>query len=281
MPFASYFLGGTPVGQDYAGVVIASRSANFPNGSRVFGTLEGARGGCAAEELIASAANAALIPADLSFAQAAALVTVSMTAIQAFRIANLQEGQRVLVVGATGGCGSIGVQVARAIVGPSGRVASICSGASAPLARSLGSDVVADYKAADPLAILRAEAPFDAIFDTVSSWDLGDDLGGIPYTVALRPLLKKQGLHVAINGTPFQWIGAILGWQATGYRLFMQKPDGVALQTVVDLLEKGMLRPLLDSTYPFSEEGFASAFSLLKSRRSKGKVVVVRDTGNS
>ena len=90
----------------------------------------------------------------------------------------------------------------------------------------------------------------------------------------LRPLLAPGGCHVAINGSMRQWAGALLGWQAPSYRLLMQEPNGADLQRTADWAADGTLRPVVDSVHAFSEEGCAAAYARLRSRRSKGKVVV-------
>ena len=280
MPLASLFLGGSIVAQDYSGVVVASRSPSFAPGDAVFGTNEG---GCLGELLATPAATAHKKPAALSHAQAAALVTVTQTTLQAFagggHAPPLAPGGRVLVVGASGGCGLAGVQVARALVGKAGVVVGVCSAASAPLVAALGvTDALVDYTAgSEPLlAALAPHAPFDLIYDTVSSWEPCDALpGGLSYVQALAPLLRPgTGCHVAINGSMGQWAGAIVGWQRPHYRLLMQQPSGEDMRRTAELVEAGALRAQLDSVHAFTAEGCEAAYARLRSRRSRGKVVV-------
>ena len=279
VPLASYILARTPVGQDFAGVVLASAAPGFAAGDAVFGTAEGARGGCLAEALIARAADCAPLPRALSFAHGAALVTAAMTSIQALERGGARAGSRVLVIGASGGVGSVGVQVARAVVGPAGGVAAVCGAAAAPLARSLGADAVADYGAAgDALAPLRALPRFDVVFDTVSSGERGDDLRGVPYAAAAAPLLAPGGRVVAINGTVAQWARALLCGACCApraYTLFMQQPDGAALARAAAWAEAGALRAVIDGEpHAFDAAGCEAAYARLRSRRAKGKVVV-------
>ena len=98
-------------------------------------------------------------------------------------------------------------------------------------------DVIADYT--QPASITGADsvlyqfAPYDTVYDTVSSPDVGDDLGGTPYDVALRPYLNTQsGMLVAINGSPWRWIRAFLGWQEPGYRLLFFRRSRQQLEYV-------------------------------------------------
>ena len=285
MPLASLFLGGSVVSQDYSGVVLESRSPSFKPGDAVFGTNEG---GCCAQYLATPAATAHAKPASLSHAQAASLVTAAQTALQALsgggHARALARGQRALVIGASGGCGLAGVQIARALVGAEGVVVGVCSAASFPLVAALGAtSALADYTggAEALLAALRPHAPFDVIYDTVSSWEASDALpGGVPYAAALAPLLRAPeaghpgGCTVAINGTVGQWAGAIVGWQRPQYRLLMQQPTGEDMRRMAEMVAGGALAATLDSVHAFTAEGCAAAYARLRSRRSKGKVVV-------
>lgn len=270
IPFSRFLLGGTPVAQDYAGVVLSSRAPGFAAGDKVFGHARG----CLAEAIVAPASSAALMPPKATFVDAASLVTAALTSIQALERAGVGPGSRVLVVGAAGGVGATGVQAARALVGATGFVAGVCSAASAALVRGLGADAVVDYQAPDALEPLRALPPFDAVFDTVTSPDKGDDLRGTPYPVAVRPFLKPSGKVVTINGSPRQWVGALVGWHDRGVELVMERPDAATLGRAAAWVGEGRLRAVIDSTFPFTAEGCAAAFEKLKSRRAKGKIVV-------
>ena len=298
VPFAWFFLRGLPVCQDFAGVVVsAPPSSSFPVGTRVFGTCEGTRGGCASDFISVRASNVAVIPPSLSFAHAASLNTVAQTAIQAFRRGGLSAGGRVLIIGASGGCGTAGIQCARAIVGPTGFVAGVCSGGSAKLVRELGTDATFDYHNEEIMAALKAVEPFDVIYDTVSSGgEKGDDFHGIPYATAFRPFLKeKRGCIVAINGTVLQWLGAIFcdtilqrrccsssgrNGHGGGYALIMQNHSSKDLNLIRTWAEDKQLRAIIDGVFPFTAEGCANAFARVKSRRAKGKVVLMLGADN-
>jgi NADPH:quinone reductase-like Zn-dependent oxidoreductase len=278
VPLARLVLQGLPVAQDFSGVVAASRCARVPVGARVFGTCDGARGGCAVQAVVVRADKVAVVPAPVSLADAAALNTTGQTAVQALR--GLGPGGRVLVVGASGGCGSAGVQVARALVGPAGAVAALAGGASTAAVRALGADVVVDYRSAAALTALAALPPFDVIYDTVSSGAAGDDLGGVPYRVALAPFLRAGGTHVQINGTAAQWLRALLGCQPRGFRLFMQQHSAEDLARVGAWAAEGALRAVVDSEHPFTERGCADAYARVQSRRAKGKVLLKLEVGS-
>lgn len=275
-----------PVGQDFSGVVVESAAPGFAVGDAVFGKCapRGSSGGCLAEFCAPAASGIAPKPPALSHAEAAALVTAGLTSLQALRAGGAGPGTRVLVVGAAGGCGSVGVQLARILVGPGGTVGAICSAAGAPLVRALVPDaVVGDYR--DPAGLgapgsaLAAAAPFDCLYDTVSSGDAGDGLGGRPYDEALSHLLRpaaEGGRVVAINGTLRRWVARLVGWEAPGFHLLMEHESDADLREVAAWAAQGRLRILLDggATRPFTAAGCAEAFERLRSRRAQGKVVV-------
>ena len=265
-------LAGHPIGQDFSGEVVFSKSSEFAAGDFVFGTAKR----CAAELLICTETSCVKKPDTLTHLEAASLVTVAQTGLQAMRKVKLTEGSRVLVVGASGGCGLAGVQLARSLVGKSGKVIGICSAANSSLVEALKvTDAVLDYgNEAKLLEDLSLWGKFDCVYDTVSSWEKYDTLGGRPYAQALSPFLSPNGMIVAINGSTWQWLGAIVGWQAPRYCLFMQEPSLGDLEKTVELVGSGCLKPCIDSVHPFTADGCRTAYERLKSRRAKGKICV-------
>jgi NADPH:quinone reductase-like Zn-dependent oxidoreductase len=273
----SLLLRGAPAAQDFAGVVTASSSPSFAVGDAVFGTAEG----CLAEQVKAPAASVCRMPAGLTFPQAASLPTVALTGLQALRAGGLARGGRCVVVGASGGCGSAGVQLARAIVGAEGVVVGVCSAGSAPLVRGLGAcSEVLPYDTLTPPELEAALArlgPFDTAYDTVSSWEKFDTApGGAPWGALLRRFLAPGGTLAAINGSFAQWAWAAVGWQAKKFKLVMQQPSGPDLAHTAALVEGKQLAVVVDggATHPFTAEGCAAAYARQRSRRAKGKVVV-------
>ena len=83
-----------------------------------------------------------------------------------------------------------------------------------------------------------------------------------------RDRLEYPGLRSQL------WLGALCGWQAAGYRLFMQSPRAEDLALAGELVAQGKLRPLVDSVHALSEQGCRDAYARLRSRRARGKVVV-------
>ena len=272
MPVVDWLLRGKGVGLDFSGTVEAAGAGatGFAKGDRVFGNCSGTL----AEFAVAEAADVARVPASLSHTDAASLPLAGLTSLQSLERGGVKEGDRVLIPGATGGTGALGVQLAKCL--GAAHVTGVCSAANAPLARELGCDAVADYaQGADALRAAVAEhGPYDVVYDTVTSPEDQD------YGPLAREVLKPGGMHVAINGSGGEWTRALLS-KATGlrlqrsnYDLLLKKNDGAGVARLAAWAEAKQLRPLVDSVHPFTEEGVGAAFAKLKSRRAKGKIVV-------
>lgn len=278
IPVAGWFTRGTGVGFDLAGVVEAAPPGSpFPAGTPVYGAHKGA----IAERILVPAAKLAPKPSALTFAQAAALPVAAMTALQGLRRNGVGPGDRVLVVGASGGVGSAGVQVAKAL--GAAHVTAVCSaGASAALAAQLGADATVDY--ADPAAMARlGEAPkFSVVLDTVSSPDACDP----DYEALLRRCgaVAPGGRYVACTSASALdivrgMLAASTGWnlQRRGYDFVLCEHHGSDLAALGGWAAEGKLRAVLHpggGVVPFNQQALDAAYDLLKSRRVKGKLVV-------
>lgn len=133
------------LGSDVAGVVeaVGKGVTGFKVGDSVFGTCLGTRHGSFAEYAVARASKLARMPANASFEQAAAVPVSALTALQALRDhGRIEAGQRVLIVGASGGVGTFAVQLAKTF---GATVTGVCSTAKLELVRSLGADALIDY----------------------------------------------------------------------------------------------------------------------------------------
>jgi len=153
------------LGTELAGEVEAVGRAvtTFKAGDPVF-AFSGAALGCHAEYRCMPANGAvALKPPNLSFEQAAALSFGGATMLDFFRRAQLRQGERVLVNGASGTVGSAAVQLAKHF---GAHVTGVCSSAKLELVRSIGADEVIDYTRRD---FVETNTPFDVIVDTVGN----------------------------------------------------------------------------------------------------------------
>ena len=252
-------------GLEVAGVVdaVGSDVTGLSVGDRVFG--EGAGG--LAEYAIAKAARVAAIPEGMTFTEAAALPVSGVTGLMAMRdIAKVQPGEKVLVVGASGGVGSYAVQVASHL---GAEVTAVCSGRNADLVRSLGAARVVDYTTDN--VIERGER-FDVILDNVASHSLAE----------LRSILAPGGRLLSNNGTSGgEWFGP-LGrmlhalWlnltTKTSLPLFVAMATTQRLDELIELVRSGAIRPVVGSTHAFDEA--IEAVARVESGHASGKTIV-------
>lgn len=286
IPILKWGLPNTPVSQDFAGVILelgpVDDTCAFKVGDAVFGNADS----CLAEKIVVSLGDIALKPKNVSFIEASSMPTVFLTSLQALRAGGCTTGSKVVVAGASGGCGSAGVMLARHLVGPDGKVVGICGTSGMEFCKQLAcTDELLDYRTPETLfaeqSALNTLKPFDMVYDTVTSPDEGDAVNGQPYDAALRPYLRADGLVVAINGSAGRWIGALTGWQGAGYKLLLKARSQEQLREIAALVEQGVVRPIVDSVHAFTGEGASAAFDRLKSRRARGKVCVDVSNGTA
>jgi NADPH:quinone reductase-like Zn-dependent oxidoreductase len=256
----------TPVaGSDAAGVV-ETAGANvraLRPGDEVLGFFRGAFAeyACAAEDKVVPK------PASLTFEQAAAIPIAATTALRGIRdVGQVKAGQRVLVNGAGGGVGSFAVQIAAAL---GAEVTGVCSTRNVELVRSIGAAHVIDYTMEDFTA---GPTRYDAILDNVSNLPLAQLRG------ALRP---KGTLVLNGGGSPGHVFGPVATILKTvAVNLFVSqrlrplpsKESREELLAVTELIEGGMLRPIVDRTYSLADA--AEGLSYVEQGHARGKVAV-------
>jgi NADPH:quinone reductase-like Zn-dependent oxidoreductase len=253
-------------GRSVAGVVeaVGADVAGFRPGDEVFGVCEG---GSFAECAAARADKLAVKPANLSFEQAAALPISGLTALQAVRDhAEVTAGQKVLIIGASGGVGTFAVQIAKAF---GAEVTGVCSPAKADLVRSIGADHVIDYTTHD---IGEGGHRYDAILD----------IGGNRRLAHLRRALTRTGRLVIVGGeTDGRWLGgsdrqvrAILLSKLVSQTLgtFISSENADDLAALRALVEAGKVTPVIDRTYPLRDT--AAAIRHVQDGHARGKVVL-------
>jgi NADPH:quinone reductase-like Zn-dependent oxidoreductase len=248
-----------PVGGSmFAGRVVEVGSAvtRFAVGDAVFG---GAMHGAYAEYLaVSEKGGVAKMPAGTTHAEAAAIPYGAVTALSFLRdVAKVQPGERVLVVGATGGVGRMAVQIAKRL---GAHVTGVCSG-DADLVRSLGADAVIDYTLED---FTRREERWDVIFDTTE----GDHFR------AFRSSLTKTGRYLTLYVTVRVLLEMALTALAGGPRALAGVAMGTAALTddVRALVEAGAVRAVIADRYPL--ERIVDAHTRIESERLHGSVVI-------
>jgi NADPH:quinone reductase-like Zn-dependent oxidoreductase len=252
-------------GRNLAGTVesVGKDVTGFKPGDEVYGIGDGSF----AEYARARAGKLALKPANLSFEQAAAVPVSALTALQAVRDhAQVQAGQKVLIVGASGGVGSFAVQIAKAF---GAEVTGVCSTAKVDLVRDLGADHVIDYTTDD---FASGEHRYDTILD----------IGGNASLSRLRRALTAHGRLVIVGGeTDGSWLGGFdrqlraqllspLVSQKLG--TFVASENAEDLMALRDLIEAGKVAPAIDRTYPLGDVGAAIRYVI--EGHARGKVVI-------
>ena len=251
-------------GLDVAGTVVAVGSAvtRFAVGDEVFGFAKGSF----AEYAAAEESKLARKPASLSFAQAAVVPVSAGTALQALDIGRLQAGQKVLVIGASGGVGSYAVQLAKAL---GAEVTGVCSTAKLDLVRSLGADHVIDYTR-------------DDFADGVHHYDLILDVAGRPPLSRLRRALTASGTAVIVGGEEGGSFSGGMNRQLRAVTLsplirqrltmFVAKQRASDLERLTELIEAGKVTPSVERTYPLDRA--PEAIRHLEAGKARGKVAI-------
>ncbi|MGW7328849.1 NAD(P)-dependent alcohol dehydrogenase [Streptomyces sp. NPDC054840] len=252
-------------GMDVAGVVeaVGPDVTRFRPGDEVYGNCSGSF----AEYARAKEGTLAPKPPSLGFEQAAAVPVSACTALGAVRDSGrVKAGQRVLVLGASGGVGSFAVQVAKAY---GAHVTGVCSTTKTDLVRSLGADEVLDYTQQDPV-------------DGSRRYDVILDIAGNRPLARLRRALTPSGTLTIVGGEGGgNWIGgnhrqlgAMLLSPFVGHRLrahasLVRSRD---LEDLTELIEAGSVTPAVDRTYPLAE--VPDAIRYLRDGHVRGKVAV-------
>ena len=253
------------LGMDVAGVVeaVGKDVSRFQPGDEVFGIGKGAF----AEYARVPENKLAPKPANLTFEQAAVVSISGSTALQAVRDhGRVKPGQKVLVIGASGGVGTYAVQLAKAF---GAQVTAVCSTAKMDMVRSLGADHVIDYTGED-------------FADGQQRYDVIVDIGGNASLSRLRRALTPRGTLVITGGeTDGRWLGgsdrqirALMLSPFVGQKLgtFIASENHEDLLVLTELIEAGKVTPAIDRTYPLSE--VPNAIRYLKEGHARGKVVI-------
>jgi NADPH:quinone reductase-like Zn-dependent oxidoreductase len=207
-------------------------------------------------------------PANLTFAQAAAVPLAGSTALVGLRdLGRVQPGQQVLVNGASGGVGTFAVQIAKAL---GAEVTGVCSTRNVDLVRSLGADHVIDCTRED---FTRNARRYDVVFDLVGNRSL------TAFRRALTPTgtLVLSGGGVSGGGSLVGPMGLFIKGQVLArfvrHRLLTLTvpPSKEILATLQELIEAEKVAPVIDRTYPLREA--PEAIRYLEVEHARAKVV--------
>ncbi|MBI3234179.1 MAG: NADP-dependent oxidoreductase [Bacteroidetes bacterium] len=268
------------LGHDVAGVVtkVGSKVTKFKVGDEVYSRPSDFRIGTFAEFIAIDEKDVAHKPKNISMEEAASIPLVALTVWQALvEKAKLKKGQKVFIQAGSGGVGTIAIQLAKYL---GATVATTASEKSFELLKSLGADVLIDYKKQDFESVLK---DYDVVLNSQDKKTLEKSLR----------IAKPNGKVISISGPPTPdfatamkapwFVKIILSLISSGIRkmakklnvaysfLFM-RAEGEQLQEITKLIESGAIKPVIDKIFPF--EQINDALSYVESGRSKGKVVV-------
>jgi NADPH:quinone reductase-like Zn-dependent oxidoreductase len=268
------------LGHDVAGVVsrVGPRVRHFKVGDEVYSRPADHRIGTFAEFIAVNESDVAPKPKNVTMEEAASIPLVGLTAWQALvERADLKKGQKVFIQAGSGGVGTFAIQLAKHI---GATVATTTSGANIDLVKSLGADIVIDYKKDDFAKVLQN---YDVVLHSQDATALEKSLH----------ILKPGGALVSISGPPdpafakeigASWIVSLIvrllsfGVRRKAARrelrfsfLFM-RANGPQLREITQLIEARAIRPVVDRVFPF--ESTNAALAHVEAGRAKGKVVV-------
>ena len=268
------------LGNDLAGVVVkvGSRVRQFKPGDAVYARPHQDRIGSFAEFIAIQEDDLAIQPKTLSMEEAASVPLVGLTAWQALiERARLKRGQKVLIHAGAGGVGTFAIQLAKHL---GATVATTTSTANIDLVKSLGADVVIDYKKDAFETVLR---DYDVVLNS---------LGKDTLEKSLR-VLKPGGQLISISGPPdpdfakdqgsgwmlrqvMRFLSAGIRRQAkrrsVTYSFLFMRANGDQLREIAALIDSGAIRPVVDRVFPF--EATREALAAVETGRAKGKIVV-------
>ncbi len=251
-------------GTEFAGFVeaVGRNVKQFQAGDEVFGFGTGGF----AEYASVSQDALVLKPTNVTFEQAAAVPVSGFTALQALRDqAKVQPGQKVLIIGASGGVGTYAVQIAKAF---GAEVTGVCSTRNVDMVRSIGADHVIDYTKEN---IAESGQRYDVILDMAGNRSISE----------LRGALTHEGTLVIVGGTGGRFLMgfgrtlrgvALSPFVSQNLRQFMSSTNKDDLVVLKELIEDGKVTPVVDRTFPLADT--AEALSYVGQRHTRGKTVV-------
>ncbi len=268
------------LGHDVAGVVtrLGSRVRQFKVGDEVYARPDDFRIGSFAEFVAVKEDSLALKPNNLSMEEAASIPLVGLTVWQALvEKAKLKKGQKVFIQAGSGGVGTFAIQLAKHL---GATVATTTSTGNVALVKSLGADIVIDYKTEDFEKILSG---YDVVLNSQDARTLEKSLN----------VLKPGGKLISISGPPdpdfadeikapwlVKQVMRVLSFgtrrkakrRNISYSFLFMKASGSQLRQITALIESGAIHPVIDKVFPFASTNDALAY--VESGRAKGKIVI-------
>jgi NADPH:quinone reductase-like Zn-dependent oxidoreductase len=245
-------------GGGFAGeiVSIGKEVTDWDVGDHIYGYAE--NGGASAEYMVAPASVLARKPSNLNFQEAAAVPGGSTPALVAFRdLATPEKGQKVLIIGASGGIGTFAVQMAKNVYGA--EVTGVCGPTNVDMVKEIGADIVIDYTKEK---YTKSDIKYDIILDVVSAQNLSK----------CKNILDSKGTYIANNpiSSPKNFFHMITGNKR--FKTGTADESAAAMNTICKWIEEGKIKPIIDTVYPLSQT--ADAHRHYETGRAKGRIVI-------
>lgn len=246
----------TILGADVAGVIVAvgKEVTDFEVGQEIYGN---AKYGAFAAYVCVKPENIAIKPPNLSFEEAASIPMVGYTALQGIScFGRPKADQHILINGASGGIGTIAVQLAKHF---GTKVTGVSSSAKVELVRSMGADHVVDYEK-QPV-----QGQFDLVMDNVGNLSIKK----------IRSLLKPEGNAVITGYTNYKLLLSAMVFGGKRIKMFTANSTREDLEFLGWLLREEKIRPVIDTVYPLHEA--SKAMKKIATRHVRGKVVLTME----
>ena len=279
----------TRLGVDVAGEIeeVGRNVTQFQSGDAVFGVCirdPQASGvgiwscqGAFAEYVCAHESTLVKKPDNVAFEQAASVPVAAFTALQGLRDkGRIRFGQKVLINGASGGVGTLAVQIAKSF---GAEVTGVCSTRNLELVRSIGADHVIDYTRED---FTKSGQRYDVVFDCIVNHS----------ALAIRRVMNLKGIYVAVGGPHGHWLGAMFRMSMALFIafvmsrfasrkliIFIARPNRDDLNLMRELMATGKVTPVIDRCYGLTE--VPQAIRYLEEGHARGKVVIAMPQNDS
>jgi len=275
------------LGRDFSGEIVdvGSQVKHLKIGDEVWGAIDAKRQGTHAEFCLASEKEISMKPKSVSHVEAAALPFVAATTFSSLVLLGgltekIARKKRILIFAGSGGIGSFAIQLMKSW---GAEVTTTCPQDAIPMMQQLGADRVLDFKSPTFVEDLTSISGFDIILDTIGG---GTSDMAIPL---LKPFVGAKYLDLAwdlitdtdTHGLPVGVVKTALGLGdkvlraarlGAGYSWAVFLPSDKAMQTTARLVDRGVIKPIIDSVVPM--EGVVEAYDKITSKKTRGKIVI-------
>ncbi len=247
------------IGFEFAGIVMkTSNNSQFKINDKVFGLFGGWQGQCSTRYLCIKEKQVWLMPKNSSFHNISGIALAGSTALQALRdLGKIKAKSNVCINGASGGVGTLAIQVAKSF---SAEVTTVSSDENIGLCQSLGANNVLDYNKID---VLKSHVKYDIFFDVFGNYSFD----------RVKHLLTQNGSYITtVPSTLILKQKFLTFFRKQKAQLVIVKSKQKDLYWLAKHVSKGQIKPVVDKIYPFEEIKQAQVY--LQTKRAKGKVVI-------